>query len=135
MIVLVVLNIILGGSYISTSNSLFLDLEALVDGISTTFTTSSGTIVFGIDEFEGMIISLSAIIAIATAFGINVFGSGLNETSVRTITIVSIYTGIWIILSIIVHNLIVMIEFFGSLLYILITIAYTIGVIQKVVEG
>lgn len=134
MFILVVFNIIFGGTYIGTTTTLLIDSEVLIDGISATFKIESTQFLFEIDELEGMIILLTTIISIATFAGVNILGSGLSDTSVRTITIVSIFAGIWIILSVLIAPLIWSIEIFGALIYILLTMAYVIGVVQKVVS-
>lgn len=134
MFILVVFHIILGGSYLSTSTSLLIDSDVLIDGVSATYEAEQSSLLFEIDDLEGMIILLTTITAIAVASGVNILGSGLSDNSVRTITIVAIFSGIWIILSVLIAPLIWSIEIFGSLIYILLTISYTIGVIQKVVN-
>jgi len=131
MFILVIFNVLLGGSYYSVQDNILVDTEALVDGGSSTFQVSGQTILFGIDSLEGMILILTAIIVIATVVGIQVLGSGLSDSSVRAITIVSTYSGLWIMLSILIDDLFWSIQTFGVLLYIILTIFYVIGVIQK----
>jgi len=133
MFVLVIFNIILGGSFISTSTTLVIDTDTLIDGVSYTYKSESENFLFEIDSLEGMIILLTTITTIATFTGVQVLGSGLSDSSVHTLVIVAIFSGIWIILSVLVAPLVWSIEIFGTLIYVLLTIAYAIGVVQKVV--
>jgi len=134
MFVLVVFNIILGGGYITSEpTTMIIDTNILIDGVSSTYEAESDAYIFEISELEGMIILLTTITTIATFTGIQVLGSGLSDSSVHTLVIVAIFSGIWIILSVLVAPLVWSIEIFGTLIYVLLTIAYAIGVVQKVV--
>lgn len=133
MFILVIFNIIFGGTFVGTTETMLIDTDVLVDGVSSTFQAESEIFLFEIDSLEGMIIILTTIITIATFTGIQVLGSGLSDSSVRTIVIIAIFSGIWIILSILIKDLIWSIEIFGTLMYVLLTVVYSIGVVQKVI--
>lgn len=86
----------------------------------------------GIDPLTGAI-SIIVVIATATALlGIQFLGSGLSDNSVRVLITVAIYASIWTILSLLAIPLIKGIEFFGTLIYVGLTIGYIIGVMEKI---
>lgn len=132
MFILVILTVILGGTYLTTTDTIIIDSEALIDGETATFEATTGIFTIGIDSLEGLVIILTAVIVIASLVGIQVLGSGLSDSAVRTVTIVSVYAELWLILSLMVNSLVWSIEIFGTLIYILLTIIYSIGVIQKI---
>lgn len=86
---------------------------------------------FKIDELTGAI-EIILLIAIGIALlGIRFLGSGLSDQSVRILTISAIYSGIWIMLSLLATPLLLSIEIFGLLMYIGLSIGYILGVIEK----
>ena len=87
---------------------------------------------FGIDSLTGALSVIIILITVATIVGIQVLGSGISEQSVRTIIIVVGYAGIWGLFSVLAINLILSIELFGLLIYLLLTILYAIGVMDKI---
>jgi len=95
----------------------------------------TGQATFSIDVLTGAIAIIVGIIALATLLGIQILGSGLSDTSVRLISILSAYIGLWSVLSVLCIPLIIEIEIFGQLIYIGLTLAYTIGVIEKISES
>lgn len=86
----------------------------------------------GINEITGSIAIIIALVSIAVVVGLQIFGSGISEQSVRTIIVIIGYASIWGIFSSLSLNLIVSIETFGVLIYLFITILYTIGVMEKI---
>lgn len=138
MIVLTFFSIILGESFIGATVNVGIDNTALVNGSTTTYVVASQDILFQIDTstlIVAGIVLISTIIAVASITGIQVLGSGLNTQSVRVIIIATSYIGLWASLSVLAFNLISQIQVFGALIYIGITIAYSIGVIQKISGG
>lgn len=95
------------------------------------YNISNVSAMFYIDEFAGGLVILIAIMIIAVIIGINIFGFGLSDQSVKILTIGLTYYGIWSIFSVLSYSLIVSIEVIGSLIYIILTIVFTIGLIQK----
>lgn len=135
MIIIVLFNLILGNDFLGGIAELTVDNEALIDGISTTFVVPAEHILFTIDTSTiiGAITIISiTLIAIAGVTGISVLGSGLNPQSARIIILAITYTGIWVLLSTLAFALIISIEVFGSVIYVAITIAYVLGVIQSI---
>lgn len=88
----------------------------------------------GIDEITGAIAIIIALVSIAVVVGIQILGSGISEQSVRTIIIVVGYATIWGIFSVLSLNLITSIEIFGTIIYLVLTIMYVIGVMNKLSE-
>ena len=138
MIMLIIFSLILEASPIGVITEVGIDNSAIIDGVPTTFITELETVIFSIDT-SSLIVSalfiLASIILIALATGIQFLASGLNPASSRIIVLITGYTGIWTALSVLVFSLIISIQIFGSVIYITLTIAYVIGVVQKISEG
>lgn len=98
--------------------------------VLTGLSSPSGT--FGISAIEGAIAIIIIIAVISIGLGIQVLGSGLSETTVKLMTSALAYTGIWILLSLLANPLLFSIETFGSIIYMALTLGYTIGVIQHI---
>lgn len=90
---------------------------------------------FSIDSLTGAIGIILIVMMIAVIFGLRFWSSGLSESSIRTITIGLSYGSLWVLFSIFAEPLLAAIEIFGMFLYITLTIAYVIGVIQKISGG
>lgn len=86
---------------------------------------------FQIDELTGMITVLIFIGILVAIIGIKIFGFGLSEVSVKILSMCIIYGGLWLLFSTVAYNLIVSIELFGWILYIILTILYVIGIVMK----
>lgn len=138
MIVLMFFSIILGETLISSTQNVAIDNSALVNGSLTTYVVEGQDILFQIDtatlETAGIAL-LVTIIAVASITGIQVLGSGLNSESVRVIILATAFTGLWAMLSILAFNLIITIAVFGTIIYIALTLGYSIGVIQRLTGG
>lgn len=87
---------------------------------------------FQIDEVFGAITILIVILSIVVIIGIRIFDSGLSDEAIRTITVIFMYLGIWALMSTFAHPLILQIEVFGALIYVILTIIYVIGIFQKI---
>ena len=104
-------------------------------GITTDWELPIGDFIIRIDPVQGLIVIFVVIIVIAAILGIQILASGLSPESVKFIMNAVLYFAIWSLLSIPCFNLIISIEIFGTLIYICLTIAYVIGVIQKIAGG
>lgn len=138
MLVIVLLNLVMGNNFLGGFASLSVDNEAIIDGIPTTFVVDPTDILFSIDTgtIIGAITIISiTLIAVAGIVGISFLGSGLNPASTKIIILALTYTGLWVLLSTLAYSLIVSIEIFGGVIYVSITIAYVIGVIQSISGG
>lgn len=114
LLTIVLFNIVLGASFTDYN----------VSGLYNT--------TFGIDALTGALSIIIGLIAVASIVGIQVLASGISEQSVRTIIIIIGYAGIWGVFSVLAINLILSIELFGVIIYISLTILYTIGVMNKI---
>lgn len=134
IVMLVIFSLILEGTPVGIITEIGIDNTAIVDGVPSTYLIEAQDIVFTIDS-SSLIVSalliLATIILVATATGFQVLGSGMNPQSVRVFVLITGFLGLWTALTILVFNLIISIEVFGSIIYITLTIAYVIGVVQK----
>ena len=133
--VLMFLSVISGNSFIGSSIDVGVDTGAIVNGTTTEFLIDDVTAVFSIDLVQGVIVWFVVITAIVVVVGFQVVATGLSDTSVRTLRTTVMYGGVWVVLSVIVYDLIVSIEIFGSLIYVGLTLMYVIGVFQQMGEN
>ena len=131
ILIVISLFAIITGSGIKEIGSESITGSATVNQSTSLYNISNVSAMFYIDEFAGMLVILIAIMIIAVIIGINIFGFGLSDQSVKILTIGLTYYGIWSIFSVLSYSLIVSIEVIGSLIYIILTIVFTIGLIQK----
>jgi len=96
------------------------------------------------EHFEGDLMSIgmgggvSIIVLIAGVsiiLGLQVLGSGLSDTTLKVLTILTAYISLWIILSLLSMPLLIESELFGILIYTILTLIYVIGMIEKISEG
>lgn len=135
IIVIIFFSLVLGQDFVSTFSNIGIDQETIVDGISSTFITEVEQVFFYIDTsslITSGIALLGTVIAVALITGVSVLGSGLNPQSARIVIILTAYFGLWTTLSILAFNLINSIQVFGYIIYIGLTIGYSIGVIQRI---
>ena len=138
MVIIVLLNLVMGNDFLGNIASLGVENEAIIDGIPTTFVVDSANILFTIDTTSIVgALTILTITLIATAFivGITVVGSGLNATSGKIIMMITVFAGIWGLLSYLAYSLIISINIFGPVIYVSITIAYVVGVSQMLAGG
>lgn len=136
--IIVLFSLVLGGSFVGGVFEISIDNEAIIDGISNTFVVDSTSVFFNVETgtLVGAIGILTlTLIGVATITGISVLGSGLNAQSAKVIVFASIYGTLWLLLSIPAFGLIVSIQSFGYIIYVLISVAYVVGVIQKMSGG
>lgn len=129
------LSLVLGGTFVSITQNFSVDNSALLNGTVSTFEVVGESIGFEIDPLIAGIAILIAVSAGTAIIGVQVLGSGFNSASVKIITLISAYVGLWTLLSVLASGLIKSIEVFGSMIYITLTLGYTIGVIQKLSGG
>lgn len=108
-----------------------IEATGLVNESSSSYDISDIGATFYIDEFTGALVIIIAIMIIAVIIGLQIFGSGLSDQSVKILSIGITYYGIWSIFSVLSYELIISIEVIGVLLYIVLTIVFTIGLIKK----
>jgi hypothetical protein len=125
-------NIVLGGTWTSISDIHSISNTAVINGTASSFAVSGQDWVFSIDPISGAAVWLVVIVSIAALVGIRIFGSGLSEQSVRVAIMAIVYANIWTVLSVGASPLMWSIPVFVGMIYISITIVYTVGVIQKI---
>ena len=135
LIVLVIFSLILGATFIDVSEGIGVDNTSLINGTLTTYEVPTQDVIFGIDPLIGGIAIIIALGITVSLIGAQVLSTGLSPSSVRTLTIIAGYSALWILLSVMVSGLIKSIEIFGGIIYIILTLGYTVGVIQKISGG
>jgi hypothetical protein len=133
--VIMMLGIILGGNYIGSEVNAVIDNNLVVNGSTSTLEFNFEGYTFAIDPVEGAIVVFVVVITICALLGITILSSGLSDASVRNITFIIAYGGLWGILSGLSVSLIKSIEVYGGILYISLTVMYVAGVLQKLTSG
>ena len=135
LLMITLLSIISGGSFISGTTENLIQNELIVNGTESTIEYAPTNLTFGIDPLVGGLIILVVIIALASVIGIRILASGLADTSIATVRTAIMYTGLWTTLSLASAPLIISIELIGAVLYIGLTIVFVIGVFQSITGG
>ncbi len=136
--VIVILSLVLGGGFISGITEIGVDNTAIVNGSTTTFVVDPISIVYGINtgDLIGAIGIITVVFIVAAGItGITVVSTGLNAQSARLILLAAGYLAIWGLLSVVAYGLIVSIQIFGGIIYVMLTIGYLIGVAQSLAGG
>lgn len=112
-----------GGSITDNEGEKNIDVEGIVDTD------------IDIDGMSAGIALLIAALAVGVIAGIKVLGSGLSDLSQRMIFLTVIYYGIWTIFSVFAWDVIEDMLALGIMLWLVMTISYTIGFAQEVTSG
>ena len=133
MVMLTLLSIVFGSDFASVFISTKYEAESIVDGVRSVVVggNETGNVVFGMNELEGAIPILGVMLVIVLLLGITVVATGLSGETVKIAVYLTFYIGLWVLLSSFSESLIRSIDIFGALIYITLTIGYTIGVIQN----
>ena len=129
LVIITIFSIILGGSDVISAS--FESKWASVQSIGTIVQQKFTDITFELDELDGLFVVLGVLIAFVLLLGITVLASGLSQATIKMIAVMTAYGGIWLVLTSLAIDLIKSIEIFGSLIYISLTIAYVVGIVQK----
>ena len=137
MVVLTLFSIVLGSDFASVIIQTTYEAESIVDGVRSVVIggNETGSVQFGISVLEGAIPILAVMIVIVILLGITVVATGLSPEAVKIAVYLTFYVGLWVLLSSFSESLIRSIDIFGALIYITLTIGYTIGVIQNLSGG
>lgn len=96
------------------------------------------------EHFEGDLMTIAGgggisiiilIAGVSIIIGLQVLGSGLSDTTVKVLTILTAYGSLWIILSLLSMPLLFESLLFGLLIYTILTLIFVIGIIEKISEG
>lgn len=133
LIIIALFSIIIGGN-LETIESQSININATSSGSSSNFDLSNLSQAFYIDDLVGAIVIIIIIISLSALLGLRIFSSGLSETSVKMLTLGISYVAIWSMFSVLSYPLIVSIEIFGFIIYIILTLGFVIGIVQKFME-
>jgi hypothetical protein len=87
------------------------------------------------DEFLGLWAMIAGFAVLVGVVGLRVFGSGISEASVNSLISLAIYTALWLIFAVLSFPLVSEIELLGSLSWFVLTVLYTVGVLQTLGSG
>jgi len=138
LLLITILSLVLGSNFVDFSDSIGIDNEAFIDGVSNTFVVNNTNVLYSIDatQIGGAILILTVtMIILASVLGVQVLGSGLSSSSVKIIIYATVLGGTWALLSILSFPLIISIEIFGAVLYVMLTIGFVIGSFQLITGG
>ena len=129
--VLTMFSFILGNILTGAVVDSLISNDLLINDTLTTIQFEESDALFSIDPFLGAIGILIAIGIVGALVGIQFLGSGLSPESVKIVMSMIMYGGMWGVLSVLSLPLFNSIEVFGTFIYVSLTIAYVIGIIQK----
>jgi len=132
MLMLTVLSMFMGTSYIGVLIQQAMDYNAALNGTTSQWVVDPVNTSLYLDPLIGAVVWIGIIAAIGIAAGIQFLGSGLNSEGGHWLTGSIFYTAIWIILSTYPFGLLMSIPYFGALSYISLTMVYAIAVIMKI---
>ena len=135
MIIITFISMVFGADFLGVSVNVDYLIDQMKNGTIRQLLEEEG-MEFGSHNFNitlvtGAIAIIMVVGLLALGLGIRVLGSGLSETSVKTLVGGIAYTGIWMVLSVMSMPLILNIETFGTIIYVILTVGYVLGVIQK----
>lgn len=133
LIIIALFSIVIGGN-LETISSQTIDINGTTSGSSSNFDFSNLSQSFYIDDLVGAIVIIIIIISLSALLGLRIFSSGLSENSVKMLTLGISYIAIWSMFSVLSYPLISDIQVFGFIIYIILTLGYVIGIIQKFME-
>ena len=135
LMIITILSIVSGNSFIGIIVENVVDNKLIVNGTTTTLEIPVEDIVFGLDPITGGLVLITTLAVLGAIITIQVVGSGMSGNGSRIIMVAAFYGGIWTILSLVSYPMIVSIEIFGVLLYLILTILYAVGVVGKYFGG
>ena len=137
LFVLVIFSLIYGNSFIGIPQQTVINTQSIVNGTTSIFSFPVEDTVFEIDVvgLTGGLAMITAIVVIGAIITLQVVGTGLSENGTRLIMYSLFYIGLWTLLSLLAYPLIVSIEIFGALIYVVLTIMYAAGVMKSYFGG
>jgi len=128
LVFLTIISMLSGNNFVSTSIDASETYQSFVNGSATGVGIDQAESL-GIDPLLFAIIWITIIGAIAVASAVNALGSGLTDRGSHWLTYMIFFVSFWIILSTFPFPLIISIEIAGSIIYLFLTISYSVGVI------
>lgn len=135
IVVLAFLSVVFGNAFLGVDLDLSVDSGLIVNGTTSTLLVEGNTIAINLDPLTVGIVVITVLITIVSLLGINILGSGYNDSGVRILSILFGYSGVWAFFSTLAWNLVYGIELFGGLIWIGLTIIYGVGVLNKIAGG
>ncbi len=127
------LSIITGNNFITTTIDASYSFEQIVNG-TTSDIAQEYVSILQLDAVYDALGWIGIIGAIAVGSGITILACGLNEVATHWLVYLTFFTSLWIILTILPYPLIIGIQFFGVVIYLIMTIIYAISVILWIGE-
>lgn len=131
LLLITIFSVITGNVFTSYSDVIGVDSTVLVNGTGNEFAVAEQTIIFQVDGLIGAMIMIVVLATLIAIVGLRVLASGLSETSVKTLRTSIAYGGLWGVLSVLSYGLIVSIQTFGFIIYVVLTLLFVIGVFIK----
>ena len=131
LVVIALISVLTGGNLQKTIDIDTITSTGTVNQTSAIFSIENLMSTFYIDNAQGAIILIIALIGIIVVIGFRIFDIGLADETIRNLTIFIEYLVLWFIFSTLAYPLIISIEFFGGFIYLFLTIIYVIGIFQK----
>lgn len=131
LLLITIFSVITGNVFTSYSDSMGVDSSVLVNGTGTDFVVPTQNITFQVDSLIGAMIMIVVLATLIAIIGLRVLASGLSETSVKTLRTSIAYAGLWGVLSVLSYGLIVSIQTFGFIIYVVLSLLFVIGVFIK----
>ena len=132
MVIVALISLVLGANLTTSMESNLTDWDTIINGSTTTYELINSELQFiSPDPLVGGLATLTVLITIGAILGIRVLGSGLADETVRVLIFALTYIGIWTMLSVLSYSLIRQIKVFGYFIYILLTIMYVVGCLQR----
>ena len=135
LMIITILSIISGNSFIGIIVENLVDNALIVNGTTTSLEIPIDDIAFGLDPITGGLALITTLAVLGALITVQIIGSGMSSNGSRIIMVSVFYGGIWVILSLVSYPMIISIEIFGVILYLMLTILYAIGVVGKYFGG
>lgn len=121
--------------YNSSGNEYYVNGSLIVGENSTVVTTESASVAMSAVVSSGIITLVVSSVALAVVSGIQVLGSGLNNVATMAIFKSVAFFGIWALFSVLALILFAEVPIFGYPLYFLLTLFYSVGVLDTIGFG
>jgi len=121
--------------YNSSANQYYGNGSLVVGGNSTVVSTDTASVGMSAVISSGIITLVVTSVALAVVSGIQVLGSGLNSVATMAIFKSASLFGIWFLFSVFALLLFAEVPVFGYPLYFLLTLFYSVGVVEMIGFG
>lgn len=135
LLFLSLLSIISGNNFLANSYVESIEYNQMLNGTISTLGYDDLTGSFSLDPLIQAIIWIAVIGGIAIASSITVVGTGLSSAGTKWIVGTTFFVSIWVMFSTLPLPLINDIGIIGSLIYLLMTMIYSIGAIWILIEA